>query len=201
MEIRQLGKDRLEEAGSVLSDAFWEYEEVLHLLPNEARRARVLPRYLTADCLDAIRFGTLFGAFHDDGLVGVSAWLPPAAYPESRPRRIGVALHALPVLPSVLPLVPEVLRSQKAKTAGHTHEPHVYLCVLGVSRRLRSSGAGTALVDAMVREADELGVGCYLTTATGSNVSWYGRFGFEVTEEFHPTPRWPTVWRMWRKPQ
>jgi hypothetical protein len=130
MEIRQLGRDRLGEVGSVLSDAFWNYEEVRHLLPDEARRARVLPRYLTADCVDAIRFGTLFGAFHDNSLVGVSAWLPPEGY------------------------VPQVLRSQKVKSAGHTHAPHVYLCVLGVSRTLQSSGAGTALVDAMVQEAD-----------------------------------------------
>jgi N-acetylglutamate synthase-like GNAT family acetyltransferase len=100
-----------------------------------------------------------------------------------------------------VPIVPEVLRSQKAKSAGHTHEPHVSLCVLGVSRQLQSSGAGTALVDGMVEEADKLGVGAYLTTATASNVSWYGRFGFAVIEEFHPTPRWPTVWRMWREPR
>ena len=119
-------------------------------------------------------------------------------YPESLRRRIDLVLHVLPVLPFVLPVVPQVLRSQKVKSAGHTHEPHVYLCVLGVSRKLQSGGAGTALVDAMVQEADKLGVGAYLTTATGSNVSWYGRFGFEVTEEFHPTPRWPKVWRMWR---
>jgi hypothetical protein len=154
MEIRQLGRDRLGEVGSVLSDAFWNYEEVRHLLPDEARRARVLPRYLTADCVDAIRFGTLFGAFHDNSLVGVSAWLPPEGYPESLRRRIGLVLHVLPVLPFVLPVVPQVLRSQKVKSAGHTHAPHVYLCVLGVSRTLQSSGAGTALVDAMVQEAD-----------------------------------------------
>jgi ribosomal protein S18 acetylase RimI-like enzyme len=161
----------------------------------------VLPRYLTADSVDAIRFGTLFGAFYDDALVGVSAWLPPAGYPESLPRRVGLVLHVLPVVPFVLPVVPEVLRSQKAKTAGHTRDPHIYLCVLGVSPRVQSSGAGTALVGAMMQEADELGVGCYLTTATGSNVPWYGRFGFEVTEEFQPTPQWPTVWRMWRTPR
>ncbi len=198
VEIRQLGKAQLKEAGSVLSDAFWNYEEVLHLLPDEARRTRVLPRYLTADCVDAIRFGTLFGAIHDDSLVGVSAWLPPEGYPESLARRVGLVLHVLPVLPLVLAVVPEVLRSQKVKSAGHTHEPHVYLCVLGVRKQVQSIGAGSALVHAMVQEAERLGVGCYLTTATESNASWYGRFGFQVIEVFHPTPRWPKVWRMWR---
>ena len=38
----------------------------------------------------------------------------------------------------------------------------------------------------MTLEADKLGVGCYFTTATPSNVSWYGRFGFEVSEQWGP---------------
>jgi GNAT superfamily N-acetyltransferase len=199
MEVRPIGKDQLDEAGSILSDAFWSYEEAVHLLPEESRRRRVLPRYLTADCFDAIRFGTLFGAFDNDSMVGVSAWLPPGGYPETFARQVAWAIHNLPVLPWVLPIVPEVLRSQKAKGAGHTREPHTYLCVLGVRRQLQSAGAGSALVGAMVDQADTLGVGCYLTTSTESNTSWYGRFGFNVIEKFHPTPRWPTVWRMWRK--
>jgi len=145
-----------------------------------------------------VRFGTLFGAFVDERLVGVSAWLPPETYPLSSRRAAASFLHVAPVVPWVLPVIPDVLHSQKSKTAGHTHEPHIYLCVLGVSSRSQSTGAGSALVGAMVREADELGVSCYLTTATEANVSWYGRFGFQVTEAWHPTPTWPQVWRMWR---
>jgi hypothetical protein len=38
IEIRQLGKAQLKEAGSVLSDAFWNYYEVVNLLPNEAQK-------------------------------------------------------------------------------------------------------------------------------------------------------------------
>ena len=86
----------------------------------------------------------------------------------------------------------------QAKSSGHTEAPQVYLCVLGVSRRIQSSGAGSALMEVMMAQADAAGVGCYLTTATAANTSWYGRFGFAVTEEFRPTPHWPPVWRMWR---
>jgi hypothetical protein len=71
----------------------------------------------------------------------------------------------------------------------------------GGRRNFQSSGAGSALVDVMVQEADRVGVGCYMTTATESNVSWYGRFGFAVTEVFRPTTKWPTVWRMWGEPR
>jgi GNAT superfamily N-acetyltransferase len=200
MEIRPLGKSALGLVGEILTDSFWTYPEVVHLLPNESRRRRILPRYLTADCVDALRFGTLFGAYDSGTLAGVSAWLPPGAFPASRRREVALLGHMLPIVPWALPIVPEVLRSQKAKDAGHTHEPHIYLCEIGVSRHSQGTRAGSALLHSMVQEADTAGVGCYLTTSNASNTGWYRRFGFEVTEEFRPTPSWPRVWRMWRDP-
>jgi GNAT superfamily N-acetyltransferase len=201
VDIRPLGKSALDEAGVILSDSFWTYPEVVHLLPDEARRRRVLPRYLTADCVDALRFGTLFGAFHNGELAGVSAWLPPGAFPASTRREVASLAYMLPIVPWVLGIVPEVRRSQSAKDAGHTHTPHIYLCEIGVSRTSQGTGAGTALINAMTQEADTAGVGCYLTTSNEANTLWYARFGFEVTEEFRPTPNWTSVWRMWRHPQ
>jgi GNAT superfamily N-acetyltransferase len=198
MVVRPIGKSDLREAGAILSDSFWTYPEVVHLLPAESRRRRLLPRYLTADCVDALRFRTLMGAYHEGTLVGVSAWLPPGAYPPSTGRQIAAIAHLLPIVPWALTIAPEVLRSQAAKDAGHTHDPHVYLCEIGVSRTAQGTGAGSALVHAMTRAADEAAVGCYLTTSNEANTAWYGRFGFEITEEFRPTATWPRVWRMWR---
>lgn len=198
MEVRPIGKSALREAETILSDSFWNYPEVVHLLPSEPGRRRLLPRYLTADCVDALRFNTLFGAYHEGDLVGVSAWLPPGAYPASPARQIAAIGHMLPIVPWAVSIALEVFRSQAAKDAGHTHDPHIYLCEIGVSTSAQGTGAGSALVTAMTQAADESGVGCYLTTSKESNTSWYGRFGFEVTEEFRPTPSWPRVWRMWR---
>ncbi len=70
-------------AVKVLTAAFWEYPETVHLLPDERRRRRVLPRYLLSDARDAARFTTLLGAFADGRLVGAAAWIPPEAYPVS----------------------------------------------------------------------------------------------------------------------
>jgi ribosomal protein S18 acetylase RimI-like enzyme len=188
----------LRQVGLVLSDSFWNYPEVVHVLPDETRRGRILPRYLTADCVDALGFNSLFGAYDDGNLMGVSAWLPPGAYPLSWRRELAVLTHMAPIAPRVLPRVPAVLRAQKAKDAGHTHEPHIYLCEIGVNQRAQGTGAGSALMREMTSAADQEGVGCYLTTSSEPNTSWYRRFGFEVTEEFRPTPDWPRVWRMWR---
>jgi ribosomal protein S18 acetylase RimI-like enzyme len=201
VSVRPLGRGLLREAGGILADSFWSYPEVVHVLPDEARRRRVLPRYLTADCVDASRFGTFIGAYQDRELLGVSAWLPPGTYPLSRRREYAVLAHLAPTVPWVLTKVREVMRAQAAKDAGHTHSPHVYLCEIGVSGPAQGSGAGSALMHAMLHEADAVAVGCYLTTSAPENTGWYGRFGFEVTEEFRPTPSWPPVWRMWREPR
>jgi GNAT superfamily N-acetyltransferase len=201
MLVRPLEKSMLHEVGRVLSDSFWTYPEVVHVLPDETRRRRVLPRYLTADCVDALRFNSLFGAYHEGNLVGVSAWLPPATYPLSLGREIAVLTHMAPIVPWVLAKAPAVLRAQKAKDAGHTHEPHIYLCEIGVNQKAQGTGAGSALMRSMTEAADQEGVGCYLTTSSERNTAWYRRFGFDVTEEFRPTPNWPCVWRMWRPSQ
>lgn len=72
MLVQPLDKATIHEAGAVLSDSFWSYPEVVHLIPDEGRRQRVLARYLTADCVDALRVDSLLGAFHDGHLVGVA---------------------------------------------------------------------------------------------------------------------------------
>jgi GNAT superfamily N-acetyltransferase len=198
MDVRPLKRSMLHQAGAVLSESFWSYPEVVHVLPDAGRRRRVLARYLTADCVDALRFDTVIGAFHNGDLIGVSAWLPPGAFPLSRRREMATLVHLAPIVPWVLSRVSEVRRSQKAKDAGHSREPHVYLCQIGVSTRAQGSGAGSALMRALITEAEAAGTGCYLTTSSEANTAWYGRFGFEVTEEFRPTPGWPRVWRMWR---
>jgi ribosomal protein S18 acetylase RimI-like enzyme len=84
----------------------------------------------------------------------------------------------------------------EGKDSGHTHEPHIYLCEIGVSQKAQGTGAGSALMRSMTEAADHEGIGCYLTTSSESNTAWYRRVGFDVTEEFRPTPDSSLVWRM-----
>lgn len=44
-------------------------------------------------------------------------------------------------------------------------------------------------------------VGCFLQTATPTNVGWYEHFGFAVADAYRPTPTWPENWAMWRSPR
>ena len=182
-------------------EAFWDYPETVHLLPAEHRRRKVLPRYLLSDVRDAVRFDLLLGAESDGAIVGAAAWIPPEAYPVSLVRQVGQALDLLPALPWGWNALREAQRGQHANRARHrVHAPHYYLRAIGVAPSAQGSGIGSSLMTPVLEMADQQRVGCFLQTATRANVSWYERFGFEVADEYRPTPSWPTVWAMWRGP-
>ena len=200
IKIVPLAPEGVNETARVLTRAFWDYSETIHLLGPLSRRRRILPLYMADDCRSACAYGSAYVAEDGKKVVGASLWLTPGAYPISWQRQVRQAIRLAPPLPWTFGILPEVSRNQKAQRAGHPLEPHYYLMVLGVDPDTQSSGIGSALITPVLEKAAIQGVGCYLTTATADNVGWYSRFGFEVTEEFNPTPTWPRVWRLWRPP-
>lgn len=181
--------------------AFWDYPETVHLLPDEHRRRRVLPRYLLSDVRDAARFATLLDAESNGEVVGAAAWIPPEAYPVSLSRQARQVLDLVPALPWAWRSGPEARRGQNANRAEHRlHPPHFYLRAIGVDPRCQTQGIGSSLVRPVLAMADERAVGCFLQTATRANVGWYERFGFAVVADYRPTTTWPHVWAMWREP-
>jgi predicted N-acetyltransferase YhbS len=181
--------------------AFWDYPETVHLLPDERRRRRVLPRYLLSDLRDAARFSMLLGAVSDGEIVGAAAWIPPEAYPVSLGRQALQLLDLAPALPWGWRAAREGQRGRGANRAHHrVHPPHFYLRAVGIDPSAQGQGLGASLVRPVLNMADDRAVGCFLQTATAANVSWYERFGFEVAAAYRPTPNWPEVWAMWREP-
>ena len=183
----------------MLTAAFWDYPETVHLLPHEGRRRRVLPRYLLSDCRDALRFGTLLGVRADGGITGVAAWIPPEAYPVSLRRQARQLADLAPAVPWAWRSAREAQRGQRANRVCHRrHPPHFYLRAIGVDPSQQGRGFGSSLVTPILELADERGVGCFLQTASEDNVHWYERFGFSVADAYRPTPTWPPNWTMWR---
>jgi GNAT superfamily N-acetyltransferase len=75
--------------------------------------------------------------------------------------------------------------------------PHWYLSTLGTEPALQGCGLGTAALAPVLEECDRDGIGAYLESSKESNLDYYARFGFRVTEEVR-LPRGPRVWLMWR---
>lgn len=82
----------------------------------------------------------------------------------------------------------------------HPTEPHYYLEFLGTAREHQGRGLGGALLQPMIQRCDDEGVGAYLESSKESNVAFYGRFGFEVTEVITHKAG-PQQWLMWRSPR
>jgi ribosomal protein S18 acetylase RimI-like enzyme len=110
---------------------------------------------------------------------------------------VGAALLAFPPLchpPAPAPLLaqlgcwlgqgPRVSTrwSEVARTLAQLHPPertHWYLAVLGVDPRKQRAGIGSALVAALLRDADADHQAIYLETDRTENLAFYARFGFE----------------------
>ncbi len=191
------------EAGAVVGPlvrAFWAQPETRHLLPDENRRRRVLPRVMRADARDAAAAGTLLGAVVDGDIVGAAAWLPPSAHPMTVRRQLRQLVTVAPSLPWAWGALREARRGQPAVAVHRPAEEHMHLRTIGVDPAFAGRGLGSALVRPLLDVADERGLGCFLLTGTLDNVGWYERFGFTVSATFRPTPTSPPVWAMWRDP-
>lgn len=63
----------------------------------------------------------------------------------------------------------------------HPVEPHWYLATLGVDPSQQRHGVGAALLEAWLAEVDRGGLPAYLETDRSSNIAFYQRAGFRVT--------------------
>ena len=104
---------------------------------------------------------------------------------------IGIALGTR--LLTALPLFTEMERA-------HAKEPHYYLGVLGVDPPSQGKGLSKLLLEPTLARADAEKKPAYLETAKESNLTYYRRFGFEVTREVRVKDA-PPLWCMQRAPR
>ncbi len=84
---------------------------------------------------------------------------------------------------------------------GHPRGP---AALLSGGARHGPAGAGAGLGSAVLRgvldQCDQDGIGAFLESSKESNIDFYARHGFRVTEEVRLL-RGPRMWRMWRDPR
>lgn len=83
---------------------------------------------------------------------------------------------------------------------NHPDQPHYYLEFLGTAPAHQGKGCGGALIQPMIERCDRDGLGAYLESTKESNLAFYGRFGFEVTEVIEHRAG-VKQWLMWRNPR
>jgi GNAT superfamily N-acetyltransferase len=183
--------------GAAMAAAFFDDPTVIWMMPDEHSRHRRLQRF----------FATLhrhyFGPFGECVMVregrtvlGAAYWAPPGAHvPDSRQMR------AVPGL--LLALGRRVEPASQALnylTKRHPSEPHWYLAAIGTRPAHQGQGIGSALLRGVLQRCDEHGEPAYLESSKESNIPFYERHGFAVTEVLTP-PDSATWWGMYRRPQ
>ena len=180
------------DAARAVAEGFFDNEIWVWLLRRDWQRRRLLPRYYRA--LIRRVYLPRAAAWTTPETEGASLWFPPGTLTMSRRERLaGVAS----LLPEGLDCLGRGGRWERLLARHHPREPHWYLETLSVSPPAQRRGIGTALIEPGLARADADGVGCYLETQRESNIPYYRRFGFELTDEISLEDS-PPLWLMWR---
>ena len=188
----RIGQERLGEASDVLARAFFHDPAWVWLIPDAAKRERLLPWLFRAgfDVTAADVYAT------PGPVLGAARWLPPG-----RPSmRILATLKAIATTPFKLggataPFLAygRAVEQLRAETVAG---PHWYLAGIGVDPSAQRRGVGAALLQPGLRGAAAAGLPAVLLTNNEANLHFYGSHGFEVMREGRTPEDGPRAWAM-----
>lgn len=184
-----------------LANAFFDDPVATWSCPPAKLRPHVLERFHGARLTQLLRRGEVWTT---DELLSASLWAAPGEWKTTARDdwELASALYQRKSLahPSVLlrsPMVGIGLTNVERKHPDGI--PHWYLAVVGTDPEAQGRGLGGAVLAPVLEQCDRDGVAAYLESSKESNIDYYARHGFRITEE-HRLPRGPSVWAMWRDP-
>ncbi|MGS2805081.1 GNAT family N-acetyltransferase [Nocardia sp. MW-W600-9] len=156
----------------VLAAAFADDPLMSYVWPDPARRRKALPLLWESRLASRQRHGAVDLAHDDDGTVAaVAMWETPGV--ESALAKRITLLRALGrSLPRALPALRSI-------DSTRPHEPHLYLATIGTRPDRQGRGFAAELIR---RRLDTGTAPAFLVATRASNVPFYERFGFRVTE-------------------
>lgn len=165
------------------------------VVPDERRRVRLMARVYRR------RLRHLYmvrgEAWTTPDTVGGAFWIPPGQ--PKRRLRDGLA-EATALFPGLgVRGARRGSRLDRVMAEHHPTEPHWYLEVLSIAPEHQREGHGAALLSPVLERCDHDRVPAYLETNRESNLPYYRRFGFDLTQQVAPEGG-PPLWLMWREP-
>lgn len=195
--MQPIRPDQTGAAAQTLTEAFWT-DPLLEIVvaPDEAKRAALGQWFFEKSIVYGQRWGE---TYTNDDASAVALWFPPGQTQLTPLRMLRVGMGALP-FKFGLSGTSRVMKAMSVGEKFHKamHGPHWYLMALGTKPKLQGTGLGSQLIDAGAKKADAAGVPCYLETATESNVAFYTKRGFEISDQADVLGF--TLWGMVRQP-
>jgi GNAT superfamily N-acetyltransferase len=192
VSVRPARVDDFGPLAAMLARAFYDDPVTAWFYPDAARRMRHARRF----------FGIRLRQLEDQELIytsddcsGAALWTLPGRWRED----LRQSLMLLPMLPVLLPRIVRSTHAVREIERRHPVVPHFYLSVLGTEPEQQGGGIGSALLGPVLQRCDSDEVGAYLECSKESNVDFYARHGFAVTERIE-LPEGPPLWLMWREP-
>ena len=159
-------------------------------------RRRAAEQFFAPLIADAMPHG---GVRVDDAGTACAVWLPPDV-PDSSSGVWAAWKYYLRMLRVASPLRIAHLKSViHLSKEVHPPEPCYYLMFIGSLPDIRGSGRAAALIKDMLAAADGAGMPAFLETANATNISYYERFGFNVTGRAQLPRGGPAINLMWRR--
>jgi len=196
VEIVRLERSRLADASDVLARAFQNDPAWVWLIPEEERRAKLLP-WLFRVGFDV----TAADVYATAGeVLGAARWLPPGR----ASIHIGPTLRALVATPLRLGAATAQFlaygRAVEGLRAAVAPGPHWYLAGIGVEPGCQRQGIGGALMQPGIEGAAAAHLPTVLLTNNDANLSFYESHGFRVVQEADTPRGGPRAWAMVRRP-
>lgn len=176
----------------VLARAFHDDPLTAWFYPDAGRRPIHARRFF------AIRLRQLAAqqlAYTTPELAGAALWAGPGLWRDDARQ----SLMLLPMLPVLASRLRQVARAVREIERHHPAEPHFYLSVVGTDPRRQGRGIGSALLAPVLDRCDARALPAFLECSKESNVRFYSRLGFVVTDRI-VLPEGPPLWLMWRSP-
>jgi GNAT superfamily N-acetyltransferase len=192
VSVRPARAEDFRPLAAMLARAFYDDPVTAWFYPDAGRRMKHARRF----------FGIRLRQLADQELIyttaersGAALWTQPGRWRED----LRQSLMLLPMLPVLLPRIVRSTAAVREIERRHPVAPHYYLSVIGTEPEQQGGGIGSALLVPVLQRCDADGVGAYLESSKESNVDFYVRHGFAVTERIE-LPSGPPLWLMWREP-
>ncbi|HEY0517056.1 MAG TPA: GNAT family N-acetyltransferase [Solirubrobacteraceae bacterium] len=193
--VRRVRAQDVPALAEMLARAFYDDPVTQWAWRPDELRLRALERF------QATRMRQLLGGeevWASEDLQCAALWAPPEHWHATlRETAELVPAFRHPRLLARMPLV--ALGWEKLERSHPRKPPHYYLAVLGTEPSAQGRGLGSRVLRAVLDQCDRDAVGAYLESSKESNIAFYARHGFRVTEEFRLL-RGPLMWKMWRDP-
>ena len=174
---------QLNQVSTVLTRAFQHDPAARYVFPDETGYRERAQAFFAAAATYVNLAGQVWTTA--DPVQGAALWLPPEHRDMHPEHAVTAGLHDFGVL------VGEDAGERLGKLLGFLDEchhcavpqPHWYLMLLGVDTPLQGQGIGSAVLQPILKRADQEGTPCYLETCQPRNVPLYRKHGFEVVGE------------------